>query len=162
MTQPAFLTRIILRNYKSIGHCDVKLGPLTYLVGVNGSGKSNFLDALHLIRDALTGSLDNALNERGGLSEVRRRSSGIRTSCPSKYAQDTKSGAGQYFTSRALMDSAHPWASAFGRASLVQSRSVRNCRSRRNCQAMVDVMAPEPGDTIANPGCGTDGFLRAA
>ncbi|MCF7984652.1 MAG: AAA family ATPase [Thiohalocapsa sp.] len=76
MTQPAFLTRVILRNYKSIGHCDVKLGPLTYLVGVNGSGKSNFLDALHLIRDALIGSLDNALNERGGLSEVRRRSSG--------------------------------------------------------------------------------------
>ncbi len=76
MTQPAFLTRVILRNYKSIGHCDVKLGPLNYLVGVNGSGKSNFLDALHLIRDALTGSLDNALNERGGLNEVRRRSSG--------------------------------------------------------------------------------------
>jgi predicted ATPase len=49
---------------------------LTYLVGANGSGKSNFLDALHLVRDALTGSLDNALNERGGLSEVRRRSSG--------------------------------------------------------------------------------------
>ncbi len=76
MTQPVFLNRVILRNYKSIGHCDVRLGPLTYLVGVNGSGKSNFLDALHLIRDALTGSLDNALNERGGLSEVRRRSSG--------------------------------------------------------------------------------------
>lgn len=76
MTQPAFLTRVILRNYKSIGYCDVKLGTLNYLVGVNGSGKSNFLDALHLIRDALTGSLDNALNERGGLSEVRRRSSG--------------------------------------------------------------------------------------
>ena len=50
--------------------------PLTYLVGVNGAGKSNFLDALHLVRDALNGSLDNALNERGGLSEVRRRSSG--------------------------------------------------------------------------------------
>jgi predicted ATPase len=76
MTQPAFLTRVILRNYKSIGHCDVKLGPLTYLVGVNGFGKSNFLDALHLIRDALTGSLDNALNERGGLNEPKRRSSG--------------------------------------------------------------------------------------
>lgn len=72
----ANLTRVILRNYKSIGYCDVGLGPLTYLVGANGSGKSNFLDALHLVRDALTGSLDNALNERGGLSEVRRRSSG--------------------------------------------------------------------------------------
>lgn len=70
------MTRVVLRNYKSIGLCDVHLQPLTYLVGVNGSGKSNFLDALHLVRDALNGSLDNALNERGGLSEVRRRSSG--------------------------------------------------------------------------------------
>jgi len=76
MSQPVFLTRVVLRNYKSIGSCNVKLGALTYLVGANGSGKSNFLDALHLVRDALSGSLDNALNERGGLSQVRRRSSG--------------------------------------------------------------------------------------
>ncbi len=76
MSIPVFLTRVVLRNYKSIGYCDVRLGPLTYLVGVNGSGKSNFLDGLHLVRDALNGSLDNALKERGGLSEVRRRSSG--------------------------------------------------------------------------------------
>ena len=76
MNSSVFITRVVLRNYKSIGYCDVSLGPLTYLVGVNGSGKSNFLDALHLVRDALNGSLDNALNERGGLGEVRRRSSG--------------------------------------------------------------------------------------
>jgi predicted ATPase len=76
MISPVFITRVVLRNYKSIGYCDVHLQPLTYLVGANGSGKSNFLDALHLVRDALGGSLDNALNERGGLSEVRRRSSG--------------------------------------------------------------------------------------
>ena len=76
MIKPIFITKVMLRNYKSIGYCDVSLGKLTYLVGANGSGKSNFLDALHLVRDALSGSLDNALNERGGLSEVRRRSSG--------------------------------------------------------------------------------------
>jgi predicted ATPase len=76
MTTPVFLTRVVLRNYKSIASCDVRLAPLTYLVGPNGSGKSNFIDALHLVRDALSGSLDNALNERGGLSQVRRRSSG--------------------------------------------------------------------------------------
>ncbi len=75
MSNPIFLTRVVLRNYKSIGFCDVRLQPLTYLVGANGSGKSNFLDALHLVRDALAGSLGNALNERGGLNEVRRRSS---------------------------------------------------------------------------------------
>ena len=73
---PVFIRRVALRNYKSIGQCDVRLGALTYLVGPNGSGKSNFLDSLHLVRDALSGSLENALNERGGLAEVRRRSSG--------------------------------------------------------------------------------------
>ncbi|MDX2298409.1 MAG: AAA family ATPase [Xanthomonadaceae bacterium] len=52
------------------------LRPLTFLVGHNGAGKSNFLDALHFVRDALSGSLDSAINERGGLHEVRRRSSG--------------------------------------------------------------------------------------
>jgi len=76
MTNSVFLRRVLLRNYKSIASCDVELGPLTYLLGPNGSGKSNFVDALHLVRDSLSGSLDNALNERGGLSEVRRRSSG--------------------------------------------------------------------------------------
>jgi len=76
MGNSVFLSRVVLRNYKSIGNCDIRLQPLTYLVGANGSGKSNFLDALHLVRDALAGSLDNALNERGGLAEVRRRSSG--------------------------------------------------------------------------------------
>lgn len=76
MRDSMFLHRVVLRNYKSIGYCDVRLGPLSYMVGVNGSGKSNFLDALHLLRDALNSSLDNAIAERGGLSEVRRRSSG--------------------------------------------------------------------------------------
>ncbi len=49
-----------------------------------------------------------------------------------KNAQDTKSGAGQYFTPRPLI------------------------------QAIVDVMAPRPGETISDPACGTGGFLLAA
>jgi predicted ATPase len=65
-----------LKNYRSIEACDVVLGPLAFLVGPNGSGKSNFLDALRLTSDALTTSLDHALRERGGINEVRRRSSG--------------------------------------------------------------------------------------
>ena len=73
---PPFIQRVWLRNYKSIGRCDVRLGPLTYLVGPNGSGKSNFLDALSFVRDALDLSLDHAVRERGGVNEVRRRSGG--------------------------------------------------------------------------------------
>lgn len=76
MTRPAFLRRVVLRNYKSIASCDVELGRLTYLVGANGAGKSNFVDALHLVRDALSGSLAIALQDRGGLAEVGRRSGG--------------------------------------------------------------------------------------
>ena len=49
-----------------------------------------------------------------------------------KNAEDTKSGAGQYFTPRALI------------------------------AAMVECVAPEPGKTIADPACGTGGFFLAA
>ena len=49
-----------------------------------------------------------------------------------KNAQDTKSGAGQYFTPRALI------------------------------QAMVDCIAPQPGERITDPACGTGGFLFTA
>jgi len=49
-----------------------------------------------------------------------------------KNAEDTKSGAGQYFTPRALI------------------------------KAMVACVRPEPGKTIADPACGTGGFFLAS
>ena len=49
-----------------------------------------------------------------------------------KNAQDTKGGAGQYFTPRALI------------------------------KAIVDVVRPAPGESICDPACGTGGFLLAA
>lgn len=76
MTSSTFIHRVRAKNFKSIAACDVQLGPLTYLVGPNGTGKSNFLDILHFVKDALEGSMENALHLRGGLSEVRRRSGG--------------------------------------------------------------------------------------
>lgn len=47
-------------------------------------------------------------------------------------AEDTKSGAGQYFTPRSLID------------------------------ALVDCVRPMPGEIIADPACGTGGFLLSA
>jgi predicted ATPase len=54
----------------------VDLGSLCLLVGPNGSGKSNFLDAIRLISDGLETSLEHAIRQRGGIQDVRRRSSG--------------------------------------------------------------------------------------
>ncbi len=76
MNSPVFITRLTLRNYKSIAACQLDLGPLNFLVGPNGSGKSNCLDSLRLVAESLRTSLDHALRDRGTIKEVRRRSGG--------------------------------------------------------------------------------------
>ena len=76
MKDSTFITRVVLKNYKSIAVCDVQLQPLTFLVGRNGSGKSNFLDALRFVADALNSSLAHAIRDRGGINDVCRRSRG--------------------------------------------------------------------------------------
>ena len=76
MKDSTFITRVALKNYKSIAACDVELGPLMFLVGPNGAGKSNFLDSLRFVADALNSSLDHAIRDRGGINDVRRRSGG--------------------------------------------------------------------------------------
>lgn len=97
MTDTRFITRVVLKNYRSIAHCDVSLKPLTYLVGPNGSGKSNFLDALRLVSDALNTTLDHALRDRNGIQEVRRRSTGHPRNLEIKlFFRDRSEGAGRY------------------------------------------------------------------
>lgn len=71
-----FLERVRVSNYKSIDRCDVTFRPLTVLVGRNGAGKSNFLDALRFVADSLQTSLDHAIKSRGGIDAVRRKSTG--------------------------------------------------------------------------------------
>ena len=66
------ITRIWARNFKSIKELDLELGPLTVLVGPNASGKSNVLDILRFIQEALRGSLDSAIASRHGIGSVRR------------------------------------------------------------------------------------------
>jgi len=76
MGASSFLKTVSIRNYKSIAECDVELGRLTLLVGRNGSGKSNFLDALRFVTESLETSVDHALRDRGGITAVRRISTG--------------------------------------------------------------------------------------
>ncbi len=96
MASTTFLHRVELKNWRSIGACDVSLGPLTFLVGPNGSGKSNFVDALRFVSDALNQSLDHAIRDRGGVNEVRRRSGGHPNNFTIRLSFRTEKLSGRY------------------------------------------------------------------
>lgn len=70
------LRRVVMKNYKSLAATTVDLEPFTVLVGQNGSGKSNFVDALRFVGDCLNTSISMALQNRGGINAVRRHSRG--------------------------------------------------------------------------------------
>ena len=65
------ITRVRVKNFRSIADADVELGPLTVLVGRNGSGKSAFIDALRFVRDATQIGLDLAVERRAGLQVMK-------------------------------------------------------------------------------------------
>ncbi|MFC9942158.1 AAA family ATPase [Streptomyces pratensis] len=77
-TTPAvpFVTRMRVNGYRSLAHCDVTFGPLTVLIGLNASGKSNLLDALEFVRDCLEGRPQQAVQSRGGTEMLFHRSRG--------------------------------------------------------------------------------------
>jgi predicted ATPase len=67
---------IRLRRFRAFENARLSLSDLTFLVGRNGAGKSSLLDAVELLREAVSDSLENALDRRGGLHKVQRAKSG--------------------------------------------------------------------------------------
>lgn len=70
------IREIQIKNYKSIAQAVVRLGDFTALVGHNGVGKSNFVDALAFVQECLADSIELAFKNRGGIGAVRRQSGG--------------------------------------------------------------------------------------
>ncbi|WP_129841371.1 AAA family ATPase [Streptomyces sp. RFCAC02] len=58
--------RITVTGYKSIGHVELALGPVTVLVGPNGAGKSNVIEAVELLGRIADGELGMEVGLRGG------------------------------------------------------------------------------------------------
>ncbi len=69
------LTSVQINHYKSLSEVKLdNLQPLTLLVGANGTGKSNLIDALRFLRDMVVDGLDHAMSKRGGIMTVRQYS----------------------------------------------------------------------------------------
>lgn len=65
-----------ISNFKSIEYAEISFGKLTIFVGPNASGKSNIIDSISFVSEALSNSLDWAIMQRGGISAVRRNTGG--------------------------------------------------------------------------------------
>ena len=64
------LTQIEIENYRSLRKVELEMRPLTVLIGANGSGKSNLLDAFSLLAAAARGQLADSIARREGFDAV--------------------------------------------------------------------------------------------
>ncbi len=71
------ITKLSVSNFRSLGaNVEINLGQLNFLVGINGSGKSNVLHALSFVREAVRMGLPGAITNNNGIEAIRRHSSG--------------------------------------------------------------------------------------
>ncbi|MDP3898323.1 MAG: AAA family ATPase [Mesorhizobium sp.] len=68
------ITQVHLQNWRNFKHADATLRDVTYVLGPNASGKSNFLDVFRFLRDIAKptgGGLQKAVSDRGSLKKLR-------------------------------------------------------------------------------------------
>lgn len=66
------LKSIAIGHFKSIESAALNFNNVTILVGNNGSGKTNIVDAIRFIKDASSNGLDRAFSDRHGVESVRQ------------------------------------------------------------------------------------------
>lgn len=74
------LRQVHIENFRSIRTIDVDCRPIQTLVGANGAGKSNIVDAIELLSDIHRVGLDDAISSIGGIDSILRRSAGTKAS----------------------------------------------------------------------------------
>ena len=68
------IRRLKIENFKSIDSLEIEgLAPFSVFAGANGSGKSNFFDALDFVSLFVRGGLEIALRAHGGFANIHSR-----------------------------------------------------------------------------------------
>lgn len=75
MKEP-IVKRLIVKRFRSIPAADVRLDNPLFVVGRNGSGKSNFADVFSFIADAMRMPLEAVFDNRAGVAAVRHKGTG--------------------------------------------------------------------------------------
>ncbi|MGW3644652.1 N-6 DNA methylase [Streptomyces sp. NPDC000878] len=114
-------------HYRAVLAELAKADPAT-TVGSLFAGSQNRIPNVDLLRKLIVDPID-AVDWEGPIANLTGDAFEVLLA---RSAEDTKTGAGQYFTPRPLVN------------------------------AIIDVMQPRPTDTITDPACGTGGFLIAA
>lgn len=70
------LRTLIVKRFRSLPSERMDFSNPTFLVGANGSGKSNFADAISFLAEVMTAPLQAVFDNRGGIAAVRNRTSG--------------------------------------------------------------------------------------
>jgi len=75
MARTAMITELTLEGFKSFGTPaqTLQLGALNFVVGANASGKTNLISALRFLRSSVLQDAEFAVDEFGGLAEVRNK-----------------------------------------------------------------------------------------
>lgn len=69
-----YIKSVSLKNWRNFKNTGGDLSQVSYILGANAAGKSNFLDVFRFLRDIAKpegGGLQKAVNDRGGVSKLR-------------------------------------------------------------------------------------------
>jgi predicted ATPase len=83
---------VLVENFRSILRAEVRLSPMTFFVGPNGSGKTSFIDALFFVRDSLRHSPEKAAKDRYGIYSFLHAP--VQLPCISRFAFELSSISG--------------------------------------------------------------------
>ena len=69
------ITRVVIKRFRSFPSAVLELDNPLFVVGRNGSGKSNLADVFSFVAEAMVSPLQAVFDRKGGIAAVRNRSS---------------------------------------------------------------------------------------